>query len=256
MRRTIMTILLAILVATGLAAAAVAMGGGSTVTSTRLERSLPRAFSNVYAQEAALLGHKGITPASLHARAMCDNAGTKTGTGAAWVCLMSWHDPNNPMPSTGYGKFELNVHSNDCYTAGSPSSLIGYQTITDTAGRTVNNPAYEFDACFDPHSDNSPTGVTFPSELKITTTTLDVDAHGNGSLGLACGTGAGGCAGHLTVTAGGTPIARLPYHLAENSTATLPLRRPLPAGVKEVDLAVTMSKGVGSTSATVPVARS
>ena len=33
---------------------------------------------------------------------------------------MSWTDPKVPMPPEGYGKFELNVHSNDCYTAGGP----------------------------------------------------------------------------------------------------------------------------------------
>jgi hypothetical protein len=186
---------------------------------------------------------------------MCDDGDTNSGPGSTWVCLMSWDDPNTPMPSTGYGKFELNVHSNDCYTAGSPSSLIGYQTITDTAGRTVNNPAYEFDACFDPQADNTPTGVTFPSELKVTTTTLNVDADGHADIGLACGTGADGCAGTLEVSAGTSSIAAIPYRMAENSTVTLPLPDPLEPGVREVDLNLSMTTGVGSSSTTLPVAR-
>ena len=44
------------------------------------------------------------------------------------------------MPPEGYGKFELNVHSNDCYTAGGPSKLTGFLTITDTHGRRGHQP--------------------------------------------------------------------------------------------------------------------
>ena len=43
------------------------------------------------------------------------------------------------MPPEGYGKFEVEVHSNGCYTAGGPSKLVGFQTITDTRGREVTN---------------------------------------------------------------------------------------------------------------------
>jgi hypothetical protein len=71
---------------------------------------------------------------------------------------MSWKDPNVPLPD-GSGKFEVNAHSNDCYTAGGPSKLVGLQTITDAHGDDVPNPVFEFDSCFDPHSSNAPTGV-------------------------------------------------------------------------------------------------
>ncbi len=54
------------------------------------------------------------------------------------------------MPTEGYGKFELNVHSNDCYTAAGPTKLTGFLTITDAHGKEVTNPAFEFDGCFDP----------------------------------------------------------------------------------------------------------
>lgn len=138
--------------------------GGSDVTKARLERNLPQVFSNVYVEQAKLLGHKGITVQSIHARAQCDKGGPKVadqGPGADWICLMSWNDPNVPLPD-GAGKFELNVHSNDCYTAGGPSKLVGLLTITDTHGRDVANPVFEFDSCFDPDGSNAPTGVHFP----------------------------------------------------------------------------------------------
>ena len=69
------------------------------------------------------------------------------------------------MPPEGYGKFELNVHSNDCYTASGPSKLTGFLTITDARGREVTNPVFEFDGCFDPGGDNSRHRVVSPSAL-------------------------------------------------------------------------------------------
>jgi hypothetical protein len=139
--------------------------GGSDVTKARLERNLPQTFANLYVQQAGLLGHKGITVDSLHAQAQCDKGGPKVadrGPGADWICLMRWTDPNVPLPD-GSGKFELSAHSNDCYTAGGPSKLVGLQTITDTHGNDVPNPVFEFDSCFDPHSSNTPTGVVIPT---------------------------------------------------------------------------------------------
>jgi hypothetical protein len=139
--------------------------GGSDVTKARLERNLPQTFANLYVQQAQLLGHKGITVSSLHAQAQCDKGGPKVadrGPGADWICLMRWTDPNVPLPD-GSGKFELSAHSNDCYTAGGPSKLVGLQTITDVHGNDVPNPVFEFDSCFDPHSSTAPTGVVIPT---------------------------------------------------------------------------------------------
>src|SRR3954469_12020246 len=162
-----------------LAAALLALGacGSTDVTRARLERNLPKTFANLYVQQAALLGHKGVTVQSLHAQAQCDKGGPKApdhGPGSDWICLMRWHDPNVPLPD-GSGKFELNVHSNDCYTAGGPSKLVGLITITDRHGNDVDNPVFEFDSCFAPNTSNKPTGVNLPppasSSTPATTTT-------------------------------------------------------------------------------------
>ncbi|MCW2973589.1 MAG: hypothetical protein JWN72_1862 [Thermoleophilia bacterium] len=136
--------------------------GGSSITEARLERSLPTTFSHLYLQQADLLGRTGLTMKSLDARADCDKGGptvANSGPGADWICLMTWNDPDVPLPD-GSGKFELNVHSNDCYTAGGPSKLVGLVTIVDRRGREVPNPVFEFDGCFDPNGDDTPTGVT------------------------------------------------------------------------------------------------
>jgi hypothetical protein len=148
-----------------LAVAAATLGlagcGGSDITRARMERNLPQAFANLYVQQAKLLGHKGITVASLHAKAQCDKGGPNVadhGPGADWICLMTWHDPTLP-PDTLPGKFEINAHSNDCYTAGGPSKIVGSFTVPDTRGQDVDNPVFEFDVCFDPKSSNAPTHV-------------------------------------------------------------------------------------------------
>jgi hypothetical protein len=156
---------LALVAATGAAVLGLSACGASDVTKARLERNLPQTFANLYVQQAKILGHRNITTQSLHARAQCDKGGPKVadhGPGADWICLMSWKDPNVPLPD-GTGKFELNAHSNDCYTAGGPSKLIGLQTITDTHGNDVPNPIFEFDACFDPRGSNAATGVSLPT---------------------------------------------------------------------------------------------
>ena len=163
---------LALLAAAAVALIALSACGSSDVTRARLERNLPKTFANLYVQQAQLLGHKGITVTSLHAQAQCDKGGPKVadhGPGADWICLMRWNDPNVPLPD-GSGKFELNVHSNDCYTAGGPSKLVGLITITDRHGNDVDNPVFEFDSCFDPNATNKPTGVTIAPPPTTTTT--------------------------------------------------------------------------------------
>lgn len=259
MRRTIVTVLITMLVVLGLGGAVVAVrGDSSSVTRPRLERSLTATFANLYAAKVATQGGDPVTPASLDARAMCDKHGSENldqGPGGDWVCLMSWTDPQVPMPPEGYGKFELNVHSNDCYTASGPSKLTGFLTMTDKDGREVPNPVFEFDGCFDPGADDSPTGVVFQSLLAVTSTSLTRDAQGKVGVQLTCGTGDQGCAGSLTVTAGKVALGTIDYDLAEESSTTLGIDSPVPAGVTEVTVEVVPTTGAGPTgTVTLPVA--
>ena len=69
MRRFIISVLAALAVVLAVSGAVVAgTGGGSSVTQARLERSLAPEFARLYADQATLLGHQGVTPASLQAR--------------------------------------------------------------------------------------------------------------------------------------------------------------------------------------------
>src|SRR5262245_26216376 len=117
MRRLIPTVAITILSVLGLGAIVMATGSGSSITAPRLERAVVASFANVYSQRAALLGQHGVTPATMDTKAMCDKGPNvaQSGPGSTWNCLLSWTDPNEPMPATGYGKFELNVHGNGCF---------------------------------------------------------------------------------------------------------------------------------------------
>lgn len=257
MRRTLISTAAAVLVVGGAAGVALATSPGSAITKPRLERSVRTTFDNVYSREAALLGHKSVTPASMHTTIMCDKGYgvAQSGPGNTWNCLAKWHDPSVPMPSAGYGKLEVTVHTNGCYTVGAPSTMVGYQTITDSRGQTVNNPAYEFDGCLNPDGDNTPLGTTFPSELKITNTTAPVSSDGKTAVDLACGPGAGGCSGTVTATAGGKSLGSAHFNLTEQATTHLALPGTVPSSAKEVDYVVHSAKGVQPPPTPLPVQR-
>jgi hypothetical protein len=256
-RRTIITFVLVLAGAVGLGAVAVATSGGSIITAPRLARSVTTAFVNVYTQQARILGHKGVTPASLRPQAMCDRGYgvPQSGPGTTWNCLVSWQDPNMPMPSTGYGKIEVTVHTNGCYTASPSSSLVGYQTITAADGTTVTNPAYEFDGCIDPDSSNAPTGVVFASELKMTNTSANVASNGSVGADLLCNVGASGCRGTLSATADGRSLGSVPFDLHEQETAHVTLPRLVPAGAKDVSYTFTGKVGILPSPTDLPVQR-
>jgi hypothetical protein len=239
----------AVAAAVGAAALGLTACGGSDVTRARLERSLPQVFTGQYLQQAKILGHPGLTAASLDAKASCDKGGPKVadkGPGADWICLMTWKDPNID-PTLLPGKFELNVHSNDCYTAGGPSKLVGLITITDTHGNDVDNPVFEFDSCFDPKSSDKPTGVMIattsttattppatPAALTLPTGTVVRDATGRVGVTLICSTGDGGCAGTLTATRAGRVLGTTTYAVAAGRNTTVHVRlaggRPVTGG--------------------------
>jgi hypothetical protein len=259
MRRIILTIFIALIAAVALGSAVAAMSPGSSVTRARLERSLPATFANLYVEKARILGRDDLTPESLHAEAMCDKHGPDVadiGPGGDWVCLIGWTDPKMPLPAEGYGKFELNVHSNDCYTATGPSKIIGFLTMTDPRGSEVPNPVFEFDGCFDPNGDNTATGVSFPSLLTVTSTSVTPDDQGRVGLQVSCGAGSDGCSGTLTAKAGGRDLGSLPYSLQEQSTGTLTMPTSVRDSADEVSFQLHSATGVGPTSpASLPVQR-
>jgi hypothetical protein len=130
---------------TGLIAA-----GHPEVTKARLTASLTEVYTNLYLQQAQILGHPNVTRASLSPSTVCDRGGPKVkdvGPGADWICHIMFTDVGGLRQD---GKFELNAKSNGCYVATGPSRINGPVIITDTHGKDVLNPVFEFDSCYDP----------------------------------------------------------------------------------------------------------
>lgn len=124
--------------------------GHPDVTRARLEQSLTPVYTNLYLQQAKILGHPDFTADTLAPSTVCDRGGPKvpdTGPGADWICHVMFTDQAGTRQD---GKFELTAKSNGCYVATGPSRINGPVMITDTTGRDVLNPVFEFDACFDP----------------------------------------------------------------------------------------------------------
>ncbi len=199
----------------------------SSITRPQLERDLPQTFANRYMAQAKLLGHKGVAVQSMQPKAQCykgvPNVSDQGSGAGVWLCYMRWHDPNvdeTLMP----GKFELNVHSNNCYSVTGPSKLLGLLTITDKIGKDVINPVAEFDGCFDPHGSNKPTGntdlvptaasPTGPAALSIATAALRPDSRGTIRPVLTCSPGQEGCGGTIAATINGQRLTPATYALA------------------------------------------
>ena len=241
------------------AAGALVSNSKSDVTRPRLERDLPRVFSNLYVQQAALLGHEGVTVASMKAKAQCDKGGPNVpdrGPGADWICVMSWHDRNvdeTLMP----GKFEINAHSNNCYTAGGPSKLVGLLTITDKNGKDVPNPVFEFDSCFDPHRSNKPTGVDLnpktpapatPAAVTVATSPLHPDKNGLIHPALICSPGQEGCGGTITATLDGRPLPPATYALAPGKNGNIQFQLSPRQATAGGNLVLTFTPVIGDTA--------
>lgn len=228
------------------AVVAIATRGHTTITAARLERSLPETFARLYAQRARLQGKPAISFDDLAPRAQCMRIGAGSsadGPGGDWACLMSWQDPAVPMPAEGWGRFELNVHSNACYTAVGPSKLIGLLTISDAGGHDVTNPVSEFDGCFDPHADGSPTGVSFVSLLSITSPSL-TPGQGRIQPEITCSLGTGRCTGVVTAAVGRRTLGTVSYDLPDGQGGALSFPTP-PPGTDAVTLVVRPSSGRG-----------
>ena len=138
--------------------------------------------------------------------------------------------PKRRRDADGHGKFEINAHSNNCYTAGGPSKLVGLLTITDKNGKDVPNPAFEFDGCFNPNGSNKPTGVdlnprtpapTTPAALAIAAAALRPDKNGLIHPTLTCSPGQEGCGGTITATLNGQPLQTATYALAPGNNGDI-----------------------------------
>lgn len=137
-----------------LAAAAGLTGcAGTGITRARLQSSVARTFANLWVLQQQAQGHAALPAGSLRSQAICTRTSPGTpdvGPGNDWVCNLAWLAAG---PSTAVtAVYDLSVKPDGCYTAdgdGTPS-LDEQPTIIDRRGRSVPNPLWQFDGCFDP----------------------------------------------------------------------------------------------------------
>ena len=73
----------------------------------------------------------------MNANSTCDRGDASVpavGAGSDWICMVAFNDNTGQQQS---GKFELNVHSNSCYTANGRAKLLGASpSPTPPAGKS------------------------------------------------------------------------------------------------------------------------
>ena len=227
--------LLALVGVTTLSACAGGPTTSSTIVRSRIERSIEKSYSYRYVALSRLVGRSNVSVESMGARAVCDKGGvTKPdiGPGGDWNCYLAYTDPNVPN-SDNFTKVEMNVHANDCYTAGASQKLVGPLYMVDAHGNQVINPAFEFDGCFDPASSARPNGTMIlikepplpgaPPKSELSMTTGLVKADGKGvPIELSCGKGP--CTGSIDMTLQNTKLGTIRYDIPADGKKTYYLK--------------------------------
>lgn len=123
---------------------------GDGITRPKLERSLGPTFSNLYADQQALLGRTPVVAASVTRFARCTRGLTSEhdrGAGPDWTCVVRFPSPDGHVEPITY---EVDMRPDGCYAAQGPALVVGQQQLTDPSGRRRTNPLYAFNGCFDP----------------------------------------------------------------------------------------------------------
>jgi ABC-2 type transport system permease protein len=122
------------------------------ITQARLQRSITPTFANLtLLQQRITTGFVAASP-DLHVVPYCTHhANTQQGPGD-WTCILHVLLPtaaNQSQQQTPIS-YEVSVSPDGCYKGTASSTLVGAQTITSSAGRSVTNPLFVIYGCFDP----------------------------------------------------------------------------------------------------------
>jgi hypothetical protein len=152
--RSVALVVLLIVAAVTVAAVALALAGyGSTgITAPRLDKSIGRAFSNLYARYQIDEGYAPASTASTNAEAVCYKGAPnslQSGAGNDWVCTITY--AYVPLIEPFDATYNVTVQTNGCYAADGdgPTSLNVSRTIVGARGRRLLNPLWVIDGCFD-----------------------------------------------------------------------------------------------------------
>lgn len=140
---------LALVTGAAVATAIAASGCGRVdITQARLQNDLGPTFSHLYILQQDLLGQPRINPPAQASVVACTKGSASVPDKGAgdWTCRVNWPAPDGTVRTISY---DVRVQPQGCYTAQGPPSIVGQQTLTAANGRTLPNPLYEFDGCFD-----------------------------------------------------------------------------------------------------------
>jgi ABC-type transport system involved in multi-copper enzyme maturation permease subunit len=123
--------------------------GPTSVTATKLARSIELTFANLTALQQTDIGRHVPAGSHLDDGAICSRQGVRhadRGPGDNWLCTI--YIPNPPREPTEVN-YDVAVKPNGCYTAGGPENFIGPLTIHRPDGQPILNPLFRFSSCFE-----------------------------------------------------------------------------------------------------------
>lgn len=121
--------------------------GPQDVTAPRLDRSVATTFANLYAYQQTVLGLPGEQARNVTASCGKAGGGAQVGAGDGWTCTVLLVDPAGAVHNVPY---DLSVQADACWHANGPPGVVGAARELAADGRTVVNPLFAFDGCFDP----------------------------------------------------------------------------------------------------------
>jgi hypothetical protein len=129
----------------GLIGAAVGGCGPYDITAPRLDTAVAQTFTNLYAYQQTLLGTEARVR---EVRASCTKAGggAQVGAGDGWSCTVTYLPENSRLQSVTY---DMTLQADGCFAAMGPPGVVGSATEESVGGRSVVNPLFAFDGCFD-----------------------------------------------------------------------------------------------------------
>jgi hypothetical protein len=117
------------------------------ITSTRLEASVSQTLSNLIVVQQQILGRE-LDPTTVKVYPYCKResviSGVSSGPAEDWTCQVFVDGPHVSRLAADYS---VSVHSDGCYTADAPASLVGPLNMKTPGGGTTINPLSAFDSC-------------------------------------------------------------------------------------------------------------
>jgi ABC-2 type transport system permease protein len=123
--------------------------GTTSITDSKLDRSIALAFANLTALQQKDLGRHVPAGSHLDDSAICSRQGvrhTYRGPGDNWLCDLYIPKLKGGLTEVNY---DVAVKPNGCYTAEGPESFIGPLTVRRPNHRPILNPLFRFDGCFE-----------------------------------------------------------------------------------------------------------